>query len=134
MLLGRGGRKKGKSEGQEARRRAGPWANVTFARRSVGRVLSASLPSRQIFLNPRLGGKKCAWPVGSASLVSRPRRRQRYFGSLQLWLTENLLGTRSSPQIFWPARFGCLENCSFLSAKYLSMASCAISNEGKSLL
>ena len=56
-------------------------------------------------------------------------RPYRYRGSLQLWASENSLGTRSWPQILLPARFGCFENCSFRSPKYRLIASCAASTD-----
>jgi len=46
----------------------------------------------------------------------------RQLGSLQLLLGVKQDSTRSSPQIFFPARLGFLLYASFLSAKYLSMA------------
>ena len=42
-------------------------------------------------------------------------RDQRYSGSLQLFASENSLGTRSCPQIFRPARFGHWRKWSFRS-------------------
>ena len=50
-------------------------------------------------------------------------RNQRYSGSLQLFASENSLGTRSCPQIFRPARFGHRTKWSFRSLKYRSIAS-----------
>ena len=57
-------------------------------------------------------------------------RNQRYSGSLQLFASENSLGTRSCPQIFRPARFGHRTKLSFRSSKYRSIASLAASAEG----
>ena len=57
-------------------------------------------------------------------------RNQRYSGSLQLFASENSLGTRSCPQIFRPARFGHRTKKSFLSLKYRSIASFAASADG----
>ena len=57
-------------------------------------------------------------------------RDQRYSGSLQLFASENSLGTRSCPQIFRPARFGHRTKWSFRSLKYRSIASLAASAEG----
>src|SRR5690242_5142552 len=56
-------------------------------------------------------------------------RDQRYSGSLQLFASENSLGTRSCPHIFRPARFGHRRKWSFRSLKYRSIASLAASAE-----
>jgi hypothetical protein len=55
---------------------------------------------------------------------------RQYTGSLQLFASENSLGTRSSPQIFRPARFGLLRKKSFRSLKYRLIAFFATSTEG----
>ncbi len=46
-----------------------------------------------------------------------------YLGSLQLFISENDAGTTSFPQIFFPAFFGLFLKYSFLSSKYLFIAS-----------
>jgi hypothetical protein len=69
-------------------------------------------------------------PVGSGR---RLRRHQRHFGSLQLWLTENALGMRSSPKIFWPARFPSIAaDANFAEAALETV--CRVSLRGRKLV
>ena len=55
-------------------------------------------------------------------------------GSLQLLLAVKTGGTRSFPQIFFPARRGFLRKNSFRSAKYQSIAAMHSGTPAKSLL
>ena len=102
-----------------------------------GRNASVSGAARKVAISGGLGGANGAGvkrPISGDAVQTLYQLlhsgNRQYRGSLQLFASENSLGTRSCPQIFRPARFGYWTKWSFRSLKYRSITSLAASAEG----